>query len=202
MGTLIALGLHLLLHSGEDRIRRCDILQFHTINFYAPFIGSIIKHCTQLFINRVTRSQCLIKFQFTDDITQRRLRQLLDSVRQIIDLVSGLEGIDNLEVEQRIDFSLNVILRNHILLGEVVDLFAQVDSRGILITAVVEHDDRLSTVDERDDDVDTWTEGSIIASQTLNDLGFRLWDDHKCHLREQDYANNNGNKYISHNVHN
>ena len=42
----------------------------------------------------------------------------------------------------------------------------------------------------------------LIPTQALNNLGFRLWDNHQCHLGEKYHQYYDGNQYISHNVHN
>ena len=122
-------------------------------------------------------------------------------VGQVVDLVGCLEGIDNLEVEQRIDLGLHVILGNHVLLGEVIDLFAEVDGSRIHVASVIEYDNRLSTVDKGNDDVDTRLERGIIASETLYDFRLRLGDNHECHLGKDYHQYDDGNQNVGHNVH-
>ena len=127
--------------------------------------------------------------------------KLLDSIWQVVDFIGSLERINDLEIKQCVNFCLYIVLRYHILLGEVIDLFTEINGGGIHITAVTEHHDRLGTVDKRDNDVDTRLQSCIIASQTLYNLGFGLRDDHKGHLGEDNNADDDGNQYISHNVH-
>ena len=164
LGALVTLSLHLLLHCRKHRVGRRDVLQFHTVHHHAPLVGGIVEHGGEFFINGIARGKRLVEFQFTNDVTQRGLCQLLYGVGQVVNLVDSLEGIHNLEVEQRIDLRLHIILCNHVLLREVIHLFAKVDSGRVLIPSVVEHHNRLGAVDERNDDVDTRLKRGIVAS--------------------------------------
>ena len=67
---------------------------------------------------------------------------------------------------------------------------------------MMEHDNRLGAIDERDNDVDTRLERSVVTAQTLNDFCFRLGNNHKCHFGEDYHTDDNGNQDESHNVHN
>ena len=73
-----------------------------------------------------TLSSGLVPHKFADDITQRRLGQLLQGVGKIVDFIHRLFCIHNLEIEQRVDFSGHVVFRNHLLGREVVDLLPRV----------------------------------------------------------------------------
>ena len=169
-GTLVALCLHLLLHSREHALRRHDVLQLYTVHLDTPLVGGIVEHGTQLRVDGVARGQRLVEFHLTNDVTQCRLRQLLDSIRQVVDFVYRLERVDDLEIQQRIDLHLDVILGNHVLTVEVIHLFAQVDAAGIGIASVLDRHNLLGMVDEGDDKVNTWVQGSIILTQSLHNF--------------------------------
>ena len=131
-------------------------MQLNAVYFHAPLVGSVVKHSTQLVVDGVARGEGLVKFEFTDDVTQGGLREFLDSVGQIADFIHRLEWVNNLEIEQRVDLHLNVILGDNVLLVKVINLLAKVNLVGVDIASVGQRDDSLSLVDKRDDDVDTW----------------------------------------------
>ena len=81
------------------------------------------------------------------------MREFFDSIWQVVDFIHGLERVNNLEVEQGVDLHLNVVFCNHVLLVEVIHLFAQVDDVGVAVAAVFERDYHFCAVNERHDDV-------------------------------------------------
>ena len=51
--TTVTFRLHLEFHGPADAFRRRDVLQFHTVDLDAPFVGSVVEHRTQLRVDRV-----------------------------------------------------------------------------------------------------------------------------------------------------
>ena len=80
LGTFVSLGLHLLLHRSEYGIRRSDVLQFDAVHLDAPLVGGIVEYGGEFLVDGVARSERLVEFQFTDDVTQGGLREFLDGV--------------------------------------------------------------------------------------------------------------------------
>ena len=117
--------------------------------------------------------------------------ELFDSVRQVVDFIYRFEWIYNLEIEQCVDFRLHVVLGDNVLLGEVIHLFPEVDIVGIYISSSHHRYNILCPIYKGDYDVDTWLEGSMIATEPLDNSRFRLWDDDKRHLCKQKNANHN-----------
>ena len=176
-GTLVTLGLHLLLHRLEHTLRRRDVLQLHTVHLDTPLVGGIIEHGTELGVDGIARSKGLIQLHLSDDVTQGGLGQLLYGVRQVVDFIHALERIHNLEIKQCINLHLDIILGNHILSVEVIHLFTKIDVVGIGISTPTHRHDGLRLVDERDNDVDTRLQGGIVATQSLDNLGLTLGND-------------------------
>ena len=175
-------------------MRRLNVLQLNAVDLNAPLVGGIVEDGAQLGVDGVARGKRLIQLEFTDDVTQCGLRQLLDSVGQVIDLIHGLERVHNLEIQQCIDLGHYVILGNHVLLVEVVHLLTQVDYIGGAIASVLISHNALGAVDERDNDIDTWFEGGIILTQALNDLGLTLRNNHEAILYQNKRQQNNDNQ--------
>ena len=50
---------------------------------------------------------------------ERSRRELLDRVRQVVDLVDRLHGIGDLEIHEGIDLDADVVGSDHVLLGKV-----------------------------------------------------------------------------------
>lgn len=92
-GTLVTLGLHLLLHSLQDALRRDDVLKLDAVDLDTPFVGSIVEDTTELGVDNITRGEGLVELHLTDDITQRRLCELLDGVGEVVNLINRLERV-------------------------------------------------------------------------------------------------------------
>ena len=177
-------------------------MQLNAVYLHAPLVGGLIEYVAQLGVDGIARGEGLIKLQLTDYVTQGGLGELFDSVGQVVNLVNGLYGVYNLEVEQGVDACGYVVFGNHVLLGEVVDLLTQVDTWAVLerhahVALPVGH--RVAVVDapwlfeDGPDDVDTRGEGFVVLTQSLNDAGFGLLDD--CQTREHIYHYYNGQCY-------
>ena len=157
-------------------------MQLHTVHLDAPFVCCIVEHGAKLCVDGVARCERLVQLHLADDVSQRCLCELLNGVRQVVDLVNSLEWVHNLEIEQGVDLHLNVVFRDHVLLVEVVNMFAQVYRVRVGIASACHRYDGLCAVYERYDDVNARFQGVIIFSQTLNDLCLALRNNHHGHF--------------------
>ena len=189
----------MLFHSLQNALRRNDVLKLYAVDFDTPLIGSVVKHTAQLGVDRVARGQRLIQFHLTNDVSQGSLRELLNGIGQIVDLINSLERIHNLEIEQGIDLHLDIILGDDILLVEVVDLLSQVYAVAIDIASAHQCANDFCTVDKRNNDVDTGFQRCIILTQSLNDLGLTLWNDDDGHLGKDQREDDKSYQYVSSN---
>ena len=68
--------------------------------------------------------------ELADHVSKRCLGEFLDCVRQIVYLIDGLLRIGDLKIEEALIPVLDIVAGDHLLRGEVVDLFAEVDHCG------------------------------------------------------------------------
>ncbi len=183
LGAFVAFGAHFLFHGGADLFRGQDLLQFHTVDLDAPLVGGFVQDVAQFGVDGVARSEGEIQGQFADHVTQRGLGEFLDRLGQVADLIHGLVGVGDLEIEQGVDVDGDVVAGDHVLAGEVVDRLAQVDAvfhalhhDGVaaVVRFVVTPVDGAHLVENGHDDVNAGGEGLEISSQTLHDHHFGL----------------------------
>ena len=196
-GAFVAFSLHLFFHGLQHGLWRSNVLQFNAVHLHAPLVGRIVEHGTQFGVDGIARGERFVQFQFADNVTQGGLREFFDSVRQVIDFIHSAFRFHDLEVEQSIDLSLHIVLRNHILLIKVIHLFAQVDRVGVEIPAVGISHSGFGSVDERDDDVHTRLQCGIIFAQAFNNFGFGLGNNHQTFFHKDEHEHNECNEYPS-----
>ena len=115
------------------------------------------------------------------------MREFFDSVRQIVDFIHRAFRFHDLEVEQRVDLRLHIVFSNHILLVEIIHLFTKVDGVGVEISAVGVSHGGFWAIDERDNHIDAWLQRGVILTQSLNNFGFGLRDNHQTLFHENEY---------------
>ena len=116
----------MLFHCLKHAERRIYVLKFHTVHFYAPFVGGIVEHSAEFGVNCIARSESFIEFHLANYVSQRGLSEFFYCVGQIVYFVNRLEGVNYLEIQKCIDFGLHIVLGYYILFVEIVNLFAQI----------------------------------------------------------------------------
>ena len=181
-----ALGAHLLLHGVANRQGRIDVLKLNPIDLNAPLIGGIVKDGTQLRINGVAAAQALVKVHLSHHVAQGGLGELLNGVGQVANLINGLKRVNNLKIDQGVDLGDHVVAGNNVLLGEVVDVLAQVNA----VLKLKNADDfavepRLGvapvnlprTINNRNNNVDARLQRAVVLAKALDEHGFGLLHD-------------------------
>ena len=125
--ALVAVGAHLLLHRVADGDRRVDRLDLDARHPQAPRPGRAVEDLAQLAVDAVAAGQRALEVQPTDDVAQRRRRQLLHAGDVVRDAVDGQPRVGHLEVQDGVDADLQVVGGDHRLRREGDDLLAQVD---------------------------------------------------------------------------
>src|SRR5690606_11388623 len=82
----VTLGTHLLLHRVLDAHRRIDRLELDAGDADAPFARRLVEHGSETGVDLVAARERLFEVEATDDVTQRRRRQLLDGPQVVRDL--------------------------------------------------------------------------------------------------------------------
>ena len=125
----VTLSTHLLFHGLLDVHWRSDVFQFNPIYFHPPLISGVIHYLKEFRVNLVTGSQTLIQGQLAHHITQAGFAQLFNGVRQVGDLINRCLYVRDLEIEHGINFNSYIIPGDHVLLGEIKNLFAKINCR-------------------------------------------------------------------------
>ena len=176
-------------------------MEFDTGDLYAPLVGSLVEDGAELGVDRVAGGEGLIELKFSYHVSQSGLGEFLDCVREVVDFIYGLYRVDDLEVEQGIDSGGHVILGDHALLREVIDLLPEVDLAGGAVAhiGVAIHVNYGVTgvyhpraVYDRPDDVDSGLEGPVVLSEPFDHPGFCLRDDPYA-AEDEDYHYENDN---------
>ena len=119
----------MLFHGLLDVHWRSDVFQFNPIYFHPPLISGVIHYLKEFRVNLVTGSQTLIQGQLAHHITQAGFAQLFNGVRQVGDLINRCLYVRDLEIEHGINFNSYIIPGDHVLLGEIKNLFAKINCR-------------------------------------------------------------------------
>ena len=142
-----------------------------------------------------------VELHLADDVAERRARERLERVREVLHGVRRLLRIGDAVVEDGVDVDRDVVLRDHRLAGKVQHLLAQVDARGRargdLLRATdgdleIADVDRLRALDQRDQNVEPGARDAMKAPEPLDHHDLGLPDDlerreaEACGEREQD----------------
>ena len=155
--TAFTFSFHLLLHGILNRCRRNDIFKLHTVNLNTPRVCCHIQCRTHLCINNLSGSQRFIKFQFTDNVSQRCGCQIFNGHNRILNTVAVKLRICDLIKYDRIDPHCNIILCDYRLRCKIHNLFLQYHLFGNL-------------VDNRHLQVKSDGPCALVSTETFNDI--------------------------------
>ncbi len=128
----------------------------------------------------------MVQLHLADHIAQRGLRELLDRVGQVRNLVGRAHRVGDLGVDQRIDLDHHVVLGDHVLPREHVHGLPQIDPGGAEMAgeriARRRHDhlvpvDVARLVQPRHDQVHPRRQGPVVLPQPLDHHRLRLLHD-------------------------
>ena len=104
---------HLFFHRFLNGFRRNDVLYFYTVNLNAPRIGCFIQNTPHTGIDNIATCQRTVKFQLTDNISERSCRQVFNRIHRVFNAVGIELRIGNLKIDNRVDHHGNVVLCNN-----------------------------------------------------------------------------------------
>ena len=163
-GAAVTLGAHLLLHRALDGCWRIDRLQLNAVHANTPAPGGLIQHSAQLTVDLVTAGQGLLEVHRTDDVTQSRHRELLNTGDVVRDFVGSRLGVGDLEVDHRVNADHQVVRGDHGLRREGDNLLTQVNSC-------------THPVNERDQEMKSCIHRGVVASEPLHNKSHGLRHD-------------------------
>ena len=104
------------------------------INIIIPFIDRaksivVLNHGRYQYSTTIDLREQVYDFPKQNVITKDNVQTEINALLyfQIVDPFKATYEINNLEIEQSINLCLYVILGDHVLLGEVINLFTQID---------------------------------------------------------------------------
>ena len=155
VGAFLSLGFHLPRHGVDQVTRWCDVLDLDTRNLDTPGGGGIVDHGEQPGINAVALGKQFIEVHGAHDGTDIGHGQVEDCQFQLVDLIGGLGGIENLEEHHAIDRDHGIVLGNDFLRRHVHDTFHHVELGA-------------DTVNHRHDQVKAGSQGPGVATEAFN----------------------------------
>ena len=175
----VAFRLHLLLHRVLDLRGRYDVFQFDAVDLDTPFVGRLVKNFGHFAVDRVSGSQRSVKFEFADDVTQGRRREIFERGNRVDGAVSVKFRVKYAEIYDRVDLHRYVIFGYNGLRRRVEDL-------------LFERHALRYPLKKRDLDMNARRPCGLVFSEKFNDVFRRLRND--LDVRENYDDNDRGNR--------
>ena len=152
----LTLGAGALLHRVSDGGWRLDGPQLHAVDLDAPLAGGLVEDGPEALVDLLAGREGGLEVHAADDVAQRRHGELLDGLDVVLGLVGRANGIDHLEVDDRVDAHHQVVLGDHALRREGHNHLAHI--HGVA-----------DQVDEGHQQVEAGGEGALVAAEALDD---------------------------------
>ena len=154
-----AFGPHLLFHRFLNGVRRNDVFYFNAVYLNAPRVGRFVQNTAHSRVDDVAARKRAVQFQFADNVTQRRCRQVLDGVHRIFDAVGKQFRVGYLKINDGVDHHRNVVFGDNRLRLKIEH-------------ALFERYPVCDAVDKRNFYVKSHRPRAHVAAQAFNDKGF------------------------------
>src|SRR3954453_5004299 len=112
---LLALGLGLLGHRAQHRLRQIDLLDFHVRHFHAPRLRVLVEDGLDARVERVAMREELVELDFAEDGAKRRLRKLRRLIAIVEHFDDGAPRLDHAQENDRVHFQRDVVARDDVL---------------------------------------------------------------------------------------
>src|SRR5579884_3653253 len=124
-GTAVAFGLGLPGDGADHALVDVDVLDLDIGDLDAPGVGLRVEDLLDVVVELVALGEHLVELVLAEHGTQRGLRELAGGGEKILDLDDRLVGVDDAEIDHRIDLDRDVVARDHVLARHVVHDGAQ-----------------------------------------------------------------------------
>ena len=125
--TLDTFGLHLPRHGRHQIGRRADVFDFDPGDLDPPRRGGVIDGFQQFLVDRVTLAEHGVQFHRAEYGTNIGHHQVADGVFEVVHLIRGLRGIDDLKEADGINLHGGVVGGNHFLRRNIQHAFHYVE---------------------------------------------------------------------------
>jgi len=156
LGALDSLTFSLELHASSDLFGNGDIFNFVPQTLDSPVLSGVVQRLSDSHVEVLTLRERFIEGEQTDFSTHRSLSEEVDSSNRLADVVRRLVSVYNLEVQNSIDFDLNIVSGNSVLRVNIKHL--------LLKRVTVSH-----RLHERNFKVETGLHQARELSKSLND---------------------------------
>ena len=110
LGALLPLGLGLPGHRPLHALGELDVLELDQGDQHSPLCGRPVEDLADAVVDGVGLGERLVQGVLTDHVAQRRLRDLVDGRRDVLDDHDGLQRVDDVEVGDARDIDADVVL--------------------------------------------------------------------------------------------
>ena len=125
-GAAFTLGGHLLVHRLDEIGRGFDFAQFDAAHLDAPGLGGAVEDGEELGVDAFARGQRRVELKLADHGADIGHRQGGERLGHRLDLIGRLLRLHDAEINHPIDGDGGVVLGDDGLLGDVLDLFLDV----------------------------------------------------------------------------
>jgi hypothetical protein len=171
-GALLALGLHLPRHRGDDVGRRADVLDLDAGDLDAPCLGRLVDDDQQPGVDLVALRQGLVEVHRPHHGAQVGGRERHDRGIEVADLIGRLGGVEHLEEHDTVDRDHGIVLGDDLLAGDVEHLLHHVDLAA-------------DAVEEGRHEIEAGLRDADEAPEVLDRVSMSLMNDLYAHNHEQ-----------------
>ncbi len=114
-GPALAVGLGLAGHGALHRVGQGDVLDLDPVDLHAPADGGAVDHQFQALVEFLAVGQQVVQVALADDGPQGGLGHLGDGEAVVLDVDQGRGGVDDLEVDDRVDADRDVVAGDALL---------------------------------------------------------------------------------------
>ena len=116
----------------DHAVVEIDLLDLDGADLDAPRLGLLVEDLLQVGVQLVAFAEHLVERVLAEHRAQRGLRELAGGLQEILDADHRAVGIDDAEIEHRVDLHRDVVARDHVLARHVEHDRAQIDAHHLL----------------------------------------------------------------------
>ncbi len=159
-GAALALGFGLFSHGAFHVGREFDVLELDAFDVDTPFVGLSVDDFADLGGNFVAFTEDFVEVEVAGDVAEGGLGESAGGVGKISSFEDGFAGVDDAEIDNRVDVDGDVVAGDDLLFRDVHRGRADVD---------FDH-----FVDVGNDNSEAGVEGARIATEAEDDAALEL----------------------------
>src|SRR5208337_2832688 len=117
----LTLGLSLARDGALHLLGQVHVLYLHVRHLDAPRLGVQVEYLLEALVDLLPVGEELVELGLAEDAPERGLGELARGIEVVLHVDDGLHGVYNPEVDDGVHLDGDVVLRDHVLGGHVVD---------------------------------------------------------------------------------